>query len=213
MPRRPQEQWTVLADHVAPYRDETGPVSTFVLALREARSCLGRDVDSGRPGSGTPIHLWAGSVVYLVLLEQIGKSLRPKGSRDVQGEWELERAIRQFAPNRTTPYQRNTLYALRCAFAHEFGLFNIRRNRPSYQHLFRLDDDPTCSLVKRPARRWSGDYNDTGIAVSTTVGLIALGDLTEEVVRSVRTHSNQTTLRSRLAPGELQRRFSVFIHD
>jgi hypothetical protein len=188
-------------------------VSTFVLALREARSCLGRDIDSGRSSSGTPTHLWAGSVVYLVLLEQIGESLRPKGSRDVNREKKLERAIRQFTPGRTTPYQRNALYALRCAFAHEFGLFNINHSSQSYQHVFRLDDDPTCPIVKRPARRWSGDYNDTGIAMSTTVGLIALGDLTEEVVRSVRTHSNQTTLRSRLAPGELQRRFSVFIHD
>ena len=201
--------WVRLADHVAPFDPmEVGYVSTFTAAVREARSLTGRDLDSGvLDPAARPTALWAGSTVYLILLEQVGKSLRPKGGKRSAHEYELEKAIRQFAPSSATPRERKVLYALRCAWVHEFGLFNKNPKNVAYQHCFGLEDDLSASLVKWPGRRWDGDTMSAGATTSTTVGLPALGNLTEEVVRSVRVHSNATQLRAEMGTEELRKRF------
>ncbi|MHB1535291.1 MAG: hypothetical protein ACYC1D_11930 [Acidimicrobiales bacterium] len=150
--------WVRLADHVTPF-DPTklGHVSTFTAAVREARSLTARDLGFGMlDPTRAPTALWAGSTVYLILLEQIGKSLRPKGGRKAKGEFELEKAIRQFAPRVATGRQRKVLYALRCAWVHEFGLFNVNGRNTAYQHCFGLDDDASAPLVRWPGRRWDG---------------------------------------------------------
>jgi hypothetical protein len=67
-------EWQALAEHVAPYRiDPEAPdpyVSTFNAAVREARYVCGRDVDTGQRLDGRPVAIWAGTLVYLVLLER-----------------------------------------------------------------------------------------------------------------------------------------------
>jgi hypothetical protein len=205
-------EWTVLADHVAPFSDSTGYRSTFNAALREARLLTCRNLKTGSITDEKTETLWAGTVIYLVLLEQVGKSLRPHGSKVIKNEKPIETALRMFGPNRVTKRQRQVLYALRCAFAHEFGLYNENRRQPFYQHVFRLDDTPGHPLVTWPGRRWSGDYADASNACSTTVGLITVGDVAEHTVRKVREHSNKTTLRSRIALEELQKRFGFVIY-
>jgi hypothetical protein len=206
--------WAPLADHVAPWKaEESGYVSTFNAALRDARCLVGRDIDSGeRIEKNLPLALLAGTVVYLVLLEQIGKSLSPKSGRDIKGESEIERAIRQFSPKGATKLERQVLYALRCAIAHDYGLMNWTgsknaKKQAALTRLFALDDRPGTSLFRRPAQRWSGKVRDASLRTSTTVSLVAVADLAEEVVKSVRIHSNKTTLRSRLPITELQQRF------
>lgn len=132
--RSQEEDWHVLADHVGPYPIKVGYVSSFNAALEDARKCTGRDLASGDVKPNESRALWAGTFVYLVLLEQIGKTLRPRGGRDLAKEHELERAIRQFVPG-VTNRQRQAVYALRCAFAHDYGLFNVNRRRPGYTHV------------------------------------------------------------------------------
>jgi len=43
-----EQDWTILADHVAPYEISLGYVSTFNAALRDAKTCAGRDAESGK---------------------------------------------------------------------------------------------------------------------------------------------------------------------
>lgn len=201
--------WVRLADHVAAFDpSKPGYVSTFTAAVREARTLTARDLGTGvLDPTRNPTALWAGSTVYLILLEQIGKSLRPKGGRKVKGEFELEKAIRQFVPSAATQKQRKVLYALRCAWVHEFGLFNTNKRNTAYQHCFWLNGDASAPLVKWPRRPWDGETLHAERATSTIVGLPALGTLAEEVVRSVRAHSNNTALRSEMGTEELRRRF------
>jgi hypothetical protein len=144
--------WNVLANHVSGQPIAGGYVSTFNAAAREARVLTGRNPQTGQPdpdaGSTT---VWAGTVVYLILLEQIGKSLRPKGARGkLQGESAIEKAVRQFAPGRTMKRERQVIYALRNAFAHEFGLFNDGNGLPRYRVAFMLDNQPAPHMIKWP---------------------------------------------------------------
>ena len=207
--------WTALADHVAPYPSEaTGYTSTFLAALTDARALTGRDPVSGDRTGTDPVALWAGSVVYLVLLEQIGKSLRPQGARKrVKGERKLEKALRQFASRGGgQKKERQVLYALRCAFAHEYGLMNFGfSNHRLHARVFVLDDDPsTQTLVKWPRQNWDGNVTSISKKRFTKVNLVVLGDLVEEVVRSIRSYSNSGKLKSEISELELQRRF-VFV--
>jgi hypothetical protein len=199
--------------------DGYGWVSTFSAALREARTLTARDLATGRrlPDEQTST-LWAGTVVYLILLEQIGNSLRPLYKRELQvkngmpREYAVERAVRWFGP-RTTLKQRRMLYALRCAFAHEYGLYNPRLSSPDHQIVFALDDDPTGPLVKWPKVAWNGVPAAATRANSTHVRLVAVGDLVEAVVAGVRRHAMNGTLRSQLPIQELRKRYGFRVSE
>ena len=210
------QDWEILANHVAgfplPPPGASGYVSTFNAAVQEARRLTGRDKHGRRVR--TTRTLWAGTLVYFALLDQIGNSLRPNRAKKVKverpsgklvPELTLEKAIRQFAPSAATRNQRQTLYFLRCAFAHEYGLFNRR------DQFFRVDDSPRGRLVVPARRKWNGRLADATAATQTTVNLVAVGNLAEAVVASVRTHSARSTLRSELPTKELQRRFGFTI--
>jgi hypothetical protein len=206
--------YTVLVDHVAGYPPTgTGWVSTFNAALREARTLTARELDTGKLTGEQTTTLWAGTVIYLVLLEQIGMSLRPLRKRQLKSkprEQAIERAARWFGPH-TTIRQRRMLYALRCAFAHEYGLYNTNRSNPDYQIVFALDDDPSGPLVKWPQKRWNGVSADATGSNSTHVWLVAVGDLVEDVVTCVRTHAMRGTLRSQLPINDLRERYGFQI--
>lgn len=124
------QDWRVLAEHAAGYSYDPTQTSvyqsTFNAAVGEARLLTRRDPKTGRRTGDKPTTLWAGPLVYIVLLEQVGKTFRPTRSRSVKGESDVERALRLFAP-RTTKRQREAVYGLRNACAHEFGLFNDGR--------------------------------------------------------------------------------------
>jgi hypothetical protein len=208
------QDWLALADHVAPYRiDSERPtefVSTFNAALRDARVVCGRDADRGMLLATTPTALWAGTLVYFALLDQIGHTLRPVSGRTVKGESSIERVLREFAPT-TTKRQREAIYALRNAFAHEFGLVNINRRKPQYTHAFAVDDTVGQPLIRWPSRRWDGDLRKVSPRTRTIVALPAFGDLCESVVKSVREHSNSTRLRGQVPSAELQQRYAFRI--
>lgn len=195
------DEQRVLVAHVAPLRLVNGKqpsyVSTFNAALRDARVVTGRDADNGTFLGRKPTALWAGTLTYLVLLEQIGDTLRPAFGREAKNESAAERALRQFAP-RTTRLQREVVYALRNAFAHEFGLCNDGWKDGRYRFAFALDDARNAPLVRWPSRRWDGKVASIGPKTRTLVRLVALGDFCETVVTGVRAHADAGTLRSRV---------------
>lgn len=215
------QDFVALADHVTSYNPAHSYVSTFNAAIREARSLTARDLTSGAVTKRSTTTLWSGTFVYLTLLEQVGKSLRPRGARRTlsnsnlrpSGEKILEKAIRQFAPTAATPRERQVLYALRCAFAHEFGLFNKGNGKPPYCRVFRLDDDPSGKpLVKPPSHHWNGRFTVASVkSAYTTVNLIGVADVAEQVIQSVRAYSNRVALRSEVPIAELPLRFGFQI--
>jgi hypothetical protein len=202
-----------LRDHVVwrkPLPPEGGYTSTFNAALNEARHLTGRD-RNGRLTRPTPT-LWGGTLVYFALLDQIGESLRPLRGRKLatkkgrSKEPSLQKALRQFGPKRLTSTQREVLYALRCSFAHEFGLINTRSGR-----CFKVTDSPGGKLIVPPRTEWDKVIPNLTAANQTTVNLVTLGSLVEAVVRSVRTHAIRGTLRAEIPIPDLQRRFGFAV--
>jgi len=210
----PRDQIALDAHVVQAGVDGSGRISTFNLALSQARKLMGRDKTTGLldPGVQAPPSLWGGTILYLVLLEQIGKTLRPLYGRPARGrEQRLETAIRQFARGAATKKDRQALYGLRCAFAHEFGLVNQRPG--PYQRVFRLHPSGLRRMVIPPQRTWNGKMTTASKSTATRVDLRQVADLVEKVVDGVRLSAQRGELRSRLKMADLKKQFSVVIED
>ncbi len=166
-------------------------VSSFRAAIREARTLTGRDLDTGtrkqNAGQRTPPTDWSGALVYLIVLELIGSTLRPRGGRALRNrnrrEQPVDRALRYFATPAMSPQQRGAFVALRNSFAHNFGLTNV--SPVERRHRFWLIDHATEPLIKFPGRRWNGKYGAASLGGPTTINLPALGDLVEVIVTQV----------------------------
>jgi len=170
-------------------------VSSFRAAVREARTLTGRDEMTGaaksQAGKRVPPTDWSGALVYLIVLELIGSTLRPEGRRAWRHdgrprraqEPKVARALRYFATPAMTSQQRGAMVALRNSFAHNFGLTN--RGPADRRHRFVLVDSARDPLTKLPARRWNGRYGAASRGGPTIVNLRALGDLVENVVAEV----------------------------
>jgi hypothetical protein len=186
--------------------------SCFKAAVREARGLTRRDEHTGehRDAAGDPC--WSGALMYLVVLEQLGNVLRPKGATTQTGQAGVLEALRHFAPELPVD-EREALYALRNAFAHEFGLTNgpPGAKNPNRWHAFALFPDGK-GLVALPAVRWNGLYGDKSTPGRTEISLRALGDLVERIVEDVEDRAREKTLE--LTPNvlggadELRDRFS-----
>lgn len=191
------------------YLHPTPPrASSFVPALRDSRRAAGRDADTGvvenEPATGN----WLGAIGYLLLLDQIGSAVEPASVGNRPGT-SILRALQWWAPG-TTESGRKAIYALRCALAHDYSLFNRNAKDPDMQHEFRLHRG-TGQLLQLPAHPWQGNY--TGLQDATTVSLRVLGDRVEQVVYEVVAAHARGDLRvSRdLTPDELLQRYSLFV--
>jgi hypothetical protein len=132
--------------------DPTQPHSTWESALRDARQVMGTRRD--------PAAVWPGLMLYLISLELVGKYLRKRGVPPfpkVKGQRSrkpLELAIHNFGSGTEDSELAPTLYGLRCALVHEFGLRNAESKELTY--MFALADD---GPIFRPARaKWDGKH-------------------------------------------------------
>lgn len=190
------------------YLDPIAPrVSAFVTALRDARDATGRHLESGAVREEERTGNWLGAIGYLLLLDQIGTAVEPAGAVMESGGAIL-RALKWWAPG-VTEKGAKAIYALRCALAHDYGLFN-KHTDPELQHEFRLHRG-TGLLVQLPVRPWQGNYSV--MHDPTTVSLRALGDRVEQVVSEVRaahTRGDLSIARG-LSPDDLLQRYSFVV--
>lgn len=169
--------------------------SSFEAAFTDAELCPGR---------------WLAAIGQLGLLDQIGSAL-DRTDRSADGPTSVERSLELFsdlpAPDRAT------LYALRCALAHDFSLVNKPdRGSPTRKalltHAFVLHADGEAPLVEYPAEPWRGDLE---VVESTQVHLGRLTNLVHEVRRNIFSCFHSSTLRLRLDESETRRRY-IFTH-
>lgn len=174
-------------------------LSTFWAALRDARQATGRHAESGDVIDLPRLGSWLGAVGYLCLLDQIGSTVRPRqpstGAARGSGN-SISRALAHWT--NCTEDERAALYALRCSFAHDFGLLNPRPAPPQLLHAFNLRQDGP--LVTPPAERWDGSYPVPRLA-TTVVNLRAVGDLVEQVQATVRDTHRDSALELALDGG------------
>lgn len=176
--------------------------SGLYVALRDARRAQGLDQVTGapQPGGGA---LWAGALAHLTVIEQIGRAVRrtdmraPRahranghmtiGGKRGPSELPFASALVQFTD--LGDRHISALYALRCAFAHSFGLVNVHKSRDDLTHRFLLTDSRP-ELVRLPHTTFDRSF---GFASSrepfhrmrTCVDVVQLAQLLDSMVANV----------------------------
>lgn len=181
--------------------------SGFVAALRDARIATGRD-EFGRKVDHTKSGCWLGAIGYIALLDQIGTCFKPKQEAYENGT-SIHRALKYFS--NLSDDEIEALYALRCSFAHDFSLHNIKKDKPSRTHRFRVCIGSSDRVVALPNVRWDGNYESKNLEDFTTMNLEAFGDLVENICQQLSTLANSDELDVVLPGGsdELLHRYSI----
>jgi hypothetical protein len=184
--------------------------SSLIALLEHARAETGRDPETGAVVSDARVASWLGAVAYIVLLDQIGSCFLMPGKPATDSE-KVIHALRTFT-NLSDDKEIQALYALRCAFAHDFCLFNRDHSgkHPDRQHAFNLGVDPSIPLIQLPKKRWSGDYSPPPPPEEITfVNLRLLGDLVEEIVANLRARYESGTLDIRMKVDDFHVRYQM----
>lgn len=176
----------------------TTVLSGFTHALSEARRVTGRDENTGAKGTPSLHGSWIGAIAYFALLDQISDCFKPK-SAPLSNLKDLRRGLEHFTS--LNALERDALYALRCAFAHDYSLYNIKRNKPSLTHNFQVTRGVSGPVISLPKNPWDGDYRTRNSSNQTTVNLEAFGDLVEDVVRNIQSLNASGDLQIVLADG------------
>jgi hypothetical protein len=186
--------------------------SGFSGALIEARDAANRRED------GTKIPNikhggWLAAIGYFALLEQIGNCFRPKQTtvRVHGNENGIKKALKYFSPLRKE--EIDALYALRCAFAHDFSLSNVGALNAKNVHHFQVTEGAGTPLVIFPKESWDGNYQNIKPETTTTVNLELFGDMVEKLIDQLEDLAEKDQLAIVLKGGaeELEKRYSFAI--
>jgi hypothetical protein len=182
--------------YLAPFDPRARDHSTLDVALRDARPASLREVADGTPMRPDHSSSWLGAVGYLILLDQLGETIRAAGEpvdRFPNRHPTVRKCLERFAAELTDD-DTAAIYGLRCALAHDFGLWNPPNpgETPKPWHrVFTLKADDSNDLITHPARQWDGSV-PVGAAglrafdMATTVNLRRLVGRIEELVADVR---------------------------
>jgi hypothetical protein len=171
--------------------------SCFVAAIQDAREFTGRDRNTGAKLSGRNHGCWLGALGYMALLDQVGSCLKPKDKNEDGNE--IRKSLKYFSSLRDPEIE--AIYALRCAFAHNYSLVNVNTQRQDRRHVFTLCQGDTAPLVRLPRVPWDGAFDAVNADSRTVVNLEAFGDLVESACTSAREQATQDNLEISLAGG------------
>lgn len=205
---------TAILIHLSNLRQDDQNVyfSGFMGGLRDARKFTARDQDTGVKIQNSNIGdhgSWLGTIGYMAILDQIGNCFKPKGTPKLDGS-SIVKSFGYFT--NMTRDEANAIYALRCAFAHDFSLFNVNPNKPFMNHLFTVYKGDDKQVVTLPQIKWNGDYNNLDPDCITYVNLEAFGDTVEDIYYEMVRLSKLSQLEIVLPGGaeELLRRYSIY---
>jgi len=94
--------------------------------------------------------LWLGTLSYLVVVEQTGHCVRALGAkaRDGQGDRATFRgAGLEFGDPKLDKQAVNTLYDVRCALAHQFSLYNEKKQFIYARGSVLIDVQPAAAVI------------------------------------------------------------------
>jgi hypothetical protein len=192
----------------------------FWVALKDARATTNRDRDGVKLPSRHH-DSWAGALGYMALLDQIGKCFNPREEAALRAGQEaanqeprpIIKALLHFSE--LVMDQIKALYALRCAFAHDFSLINVNPKDAGLTHHFHVCGGSAGDVITLPKARWDGDFKRRTIENLTHVNLELFGDLVEAVSARITTFAEKETLEVILAggPDELIERYSLLVRN
>lgn len=197
--------------------EKTTVFSSLVAVLRDAREITGRDLENGKRMESPPhgrLDSWLGASGYLTLLDQIGKCYRPKNKEKIRNSNNIYKALKYFTHLKEDEIK--SIYALRCAFSHDYSLFNIGRkgaNDKLTQH-FTVTGEGYTRLISLPKKQWNGKHLDKSLENFTTINLPLLGDLVEGIYNCLVEYFNTDELEVDLEGGymELKNRYILFVY-
>lgn len=181
MSNKMEQEMKILEMHLTKLSlsNEINTFSGFVAALGDARTATGRDGDGNKIQGG--YHgCWLGTIGYLALLDQIGTCFKPRSASEVEGNT-ITKALTYFTT--LEYYEIEAIYALRCAFAHDFSLSNISYTKQGLMHRFEVSQGPIGKVVVLPKEKWNGDYNNINDDNTTIINLELLGDMVEGIYK------------------------------
>ena len=186
-------------------------ISGFAACLKDTRVATGRDPQSGTMVDPQKAGSWLGNIGYMVLLDQIGSCFKPRNVQFVQGN-AIKKALSHFTS--LSIEEKNILYALRCALAHDYSLCNINQAKPELTHNFVLTNGSNV-LIKRPTAQWDGDYQSRNADNQTLVDLQEVGSLVEDICKKLSELASKNELEVILAGGsdELIQRYSFQFYE
>lgn len=153
--------------------------SAYMSALIDARKITGRDENTGKIINYENTGCWAGALVYLVLIEHIGKLFRFKGVKYERNSFVT--ALSSFSS--LSKKEIYSLFALRCSFAHNYFLFNIPKDKKDNEllmHHFTVTRGNLGNIIDLPKVGWDGKMDNLYNTV-TKINLEKLGDLVEDI--------------------------------
>lgn len=185
--------------------------SSLHKGLVDCRSATNRDMQTGEKLADKEHDSWVGALGYLALLDLIGTCLTKDGREPsaLAQNNPFVHALEVFADLKKE--EISALYALRCAFAHDFSLYNIHPTKPELTHYFNLLIDDDAPLVQSAKTTWPGDYKHRPPECATAIGLARIGDLVEGIYADLLRFARNGELAIRLegGPEELYDRYSV----
>jgi hypothetical protein len=148
----------------------------------------------------------------MALLDQIGKCFKPTFKQKEPENNNIRKALKYFS--NLSDDEIDAIYALRCAFAHDFALSNIYNDKRNKPHPLTRRFSVVASngpLVTPSRKQWEGEFQSDDVEAITIVNLVALGDVVEEVVAKVRQLFRLAQLELVLRDGvnELKRRYAL----
>jgi hypothetical protein len=212
---QPHEEW--IENFLEVRTPSPGPpswLSTFSAVVRDARRLTGRNTTTGLIENESRTDSWLGALGYLVMLDQVGECFRPATlPRQAPHPGNVAKALTYFAP-RVSDGEILVVYALRCAFVHQYGLSNWGDipHAAGLTHSFQLTASATAPLIEFPKMPWTGDLRIAGLPTNQTiVNVRALGNLAESVVATVQETNRAGLLEIELPDGinELSARFTM----
>lgn len=154
--------------------------SPYIAALTDARAATGRNVNTGVIEDVTKVGNWSGALSYMVLIDHIGIFIKKVANGNTSGTTFIK-ALKDFTD--LSDLHINALYALRCAFAHQYSLINVGQggnaNAALRHHQFQVHRGEV--LITLPAIPWDGIRRQETNNLITSVSLKKLGDLVETI--------------------------------
>ncbi len=173
-----------LTSAINPTKNVSGEFSSFTSSLYEIRKITGRDQNTGKRMKHYDSNNWLGTIGYMTLLDMLGTCFKPTSKSDINKN-SFIKALSYFANPILSDDTMNALYALRCAFTHDFSLYNINSRRATLTHNFIIRHGENESTVVLPAESWDGNFENRTKNNRTIVYLESFGDIVENICKNV----------------------------
>ena len=171
-----------LNESIDPEVNVSGIFSSFTIALSEIRKTTARDLKTGKRINHYESNSWLGAIGYMSLLDMLGSCLKPI-SKSETDKRAIVRILKYFA--NLSDEEISALYALRCAFTHDFSLYNINFKDQELMHNFVIRFGSNHSAIELPKKYWDGKFENRSDDNQTIVYLEKFGDIVEDICKTI----------------------------